>query len=76
LWLAGIGKTDHKFKTEKLKAKDCTEALYQKSLETDSVALVAHDMINYFVEKGLRYRKRKRISKVTNGFYSITILYC
>lgn len=76
LWFAGIGKTDRKFKTEKLRAKDCAEILYQKSLENDSVALVAHGMINYFIEKRLRYRGYKRISKVTNGFCSLTILNC
>ncbi|MEM6338741.1 MAG: hypothetical protein AAF673_02290 [Pseudomonadota bacterium] len=76
LWFAGIGKTDRKFKTEKLRAEDCAEILYRKSLENDSVALVAHGMINYFIEKRLRYRGYKRISKVTNGFCSITILHC
>lgn len=75
LWFVGIGKTDRKFRTEKLRAEECAEILYQKSLENNSVALVAHGMINYFIEKRLRYRGYKRISKATNGFCSITILH-
>ncbi len=75
LWFIEVGKTDRKFRAEKLRAEECAEILYKKSLENDLVALVAHGMINCFIEKKLQYRGYKRISKFTNGFCSITMLH-
>ena len=73
LWFAGLLKTKRSFRNERLRAKKASEFIYEKAQDS-SVALVAHGMLNLFIEKDLKNKGYKRVSKVRNGFFSITTL--
>jgi broad specificity phosphatase PhoE len=73
LWFMGALNTKRSFSFERARAKNAAEFLYEKS-KSSEVALVAHDLLNLFIERHLKSKGYRRISKVKNGFFSITKL--
>jgi broad specificity phosphatase PhoE len=70
-WLLGITNFARNFSSERARAKECAEFLLNKA-QTGPVALVAHQALNFFIERYLSKKGYKRISKVSNNCFSIT----
>jgi len=73
IWFMGLLKTKRSFAYEYNRAKNVSEFLYEKSKE-GNIVLVAHGMLNMFVEFYLKKKGYKRIDKVKNGFFTIVKL--
>ena len=73
LWFMGLVKTKRSFSYERTRSKKAAELLHEKAKDSH-VALVSHDLLNFFIERELKTKAYRRISKVKNGFFSITKL--
>lgn len=73
VWFLGFLRTNRSFAFEKKRAKNAAQLIITKA-EKGNIALVAHGMLNMFIEKNLQKQGYKRISKVKNGFFTIITL--
>jgi broad specificity phosphatase PhoE len=74
LWFLRLLPSERSVSYELTRAKECAEILYDKAKSGAPVVLVAHGILNKSIEKHLKPKGYKRISKVKNGFFSITKL--
>lgn len=74
LWFLRLFKSDRPIKDELKRAEECADLIYNKADKGSPVILVAHGMLNIFIEKHLTSKGYSRIYKIKNGFFSITEL--
>ena len=74
LWFLRLLKSDRPIKKELKRAKECAELIYKKAKEGCPIILVAHGMLNIFIEKHLTASGCLRVYKTKNGFFAITKL--
>ncbi len=74
LWFLRLLKSDRPIKSELKRAQECAEYIYIKAKEGLPVVLVAHGMLNIFIEKHLKSKGYSRVGKTKNGFFAITEL--
>ena len=75
LWFLRLLKSDRPIKKELKRAKECEELIYKKAKEGwCPIILVAHGMLNIFIEKNLTASGCLRVCKTKNGFFAITKL--
>ena len=74
LWFLRLLPSERSVSYELNRAKECADILYDKAKSGAPVVLVAHGLLNKSIEKHLKPKGYTRISKVNNGFFSITEL--
>jgi len=74
LWFLRLIKSDRPIESEFKRAQECAELIYQKAKEGIFVVLVAHGMLNIFIERHLKSKGYLRVCKIKNGFFAITKL--
>lgn len=74
LWFAKIIHTTRPIESELQRAIDSANLIHQEVDKGKNVVLVAHGMLNMYIEKKLKSKGYKRISKVKNGFCSVVTL--
>jgi broad specificity phosphatase PhoE len=73
LWFVGVVKTDRNFKQERKRVHHCVKLLTRKAVTTD-VALVAHGLLNLFIEKRLNKMGWRKIHAFSSGCFAIKVL--
>ena len=68
LWFLRLLKSDRPIQSELKRALECAELIYKHAKEGQHVVLVAHGMLNIFIEKHLKSKEYSRVSKTKNGF--------
>lgn len=71
IWFMNLLKTKRSFAFEKQRAREAADLIVPKK---GNAILVAHGMLNMFIEKNLEKKGYRRISKVRNGFFTIITL--
>jgi broad specificity phosphatase PhoE len=73
LWCVGILKTDRNFQQEKKRADSCAGILASNTEHT-KVSLVAHGLLNLFIEKNLKKNGWKITHTYSSGCFSIKVM--
>lgn len=74
LWFLRLIKSDRPIESEFKRAQECADIIDKKAQEELSVVLVAHGMLNIFIERYLKSKGYLRVCKIKNGFFAITKL--
>lgn len=69
-WLFGMLKSARNFRQEIARSSKCAKFLLEKA-QNQPVALVAHQALNFFIERSLKKQGYKQVSKMKNNCFTV-----